>query len=124
MTADDFIPRHVTERFMVEPAVMVRSEATKNRIGELSVTETETEITCATHPPSSGDPRVREIMEGGIKLEAMRSFWTVEDLDPVRYGPGGSAGAVIVYEGERWRVSGTKRWYGFSEHLCVRIEDQ
>ena len=107
-----------------EDARIVTVTTEVNEFGEPTHTESEEAIKCATAPPTGNEPRVRELIEGGVLLEAMRNFWTVQDLRPVQYGNTGTAGDIIEYQNERWRVTETQRWGGFSESLCVRIEKQ
>ena len=94
--------------------------------GAVETVAREEETFCATAPASAQDARAREIMEGGIQLNAMRIFWTAEEVDPVSdTGPGD----ILIYPvdpvlGERWRVSVTQRWGTFSASIGVRQEVQ
>lgn len=123
-------PRHLVHRQIVgrqfsEEATVLRIAGSRDDHGEYSETETSTDILCATAPVNTvNNARVRMLMEGGVQLDSMRLFWTVEDLDPVVEG--GGAGDIVVYPraGVRWRVHDTKRWDEFSESVVVRIEAQ
>ena len=65
---------------------------------------------------------MRVLIEGGVQLDAIRQFWTVEDIAVVDEGH--SAGDLFAYEGERWRARATGRWGGFSDTIAVRQEGQ
>ena len=123
-------PAHLTDRqprgrMFGESATLVTITTMANDFGEPTSTEVQAAITCATAPPATvGDPRVRQIMEAGIALEAIRYFWMVEQPRSVSDD---SAGDIIVYpatDGERWRVHSVAPWGGFSEVVAVRQEGQ
>ena len=119
------VRRQVQGRMFGEDATLVTVTTTVNKFGEPSSTETTAAITCATAPPSAGDPRVRQLAEGGIALEAMRQFWMAEEPRPVADEE--SAGDIIVWprvNGERFRVHSVEPWGGFSAVIGVRIEGQ
>ena len=121
-------PAHLTRRQIAgrafsEGVVLIRlTGGGRNKFGEWQATETPADTVCATAPASGDDARVRELMEDGVHLEAMRIFWTVEALNPAVEGS--SPGDILVFESERWRVRSTKRWGGFSESLAVRQSPQ
>ena len=48
--------------------------------------ETTTDSLAATYPPIRRDPRVREVLDKGVRLSALRMFCTVETLDPCQGG--------------------------------------
>ena len=108
-------PTHLSQR-QVRGRAFSERVTIQHIIGEHNVfgkpstaIERETETLCATAPAaasSSADARVREITEGGVLLEAIRYFWTVEDVHPVAYDEG--PGDILVYAGERWRVQSTQ----------------
>ena len=108
--------RQVRGRAFSERVVIQHIIGEHNVFGEPSESvDREAETLCATAPASAGsnaDARVREITEGGVLLEAIRYFWTVEDVHPVAYDEG--PGDIMVYAGERWRVQSTQRWGGIS----------
>ena len=106
-----------------EPATLVRVTGSRDDDhGEYSETETSTEIVCASAPVTGVDEERRRLLsEAGVQLDAGRLFWLVETPDPVTTTHGGD---IIVYEGERWRVSEAQRWGNFSEVLGIRIEPQ
>lgn len=86
-------------------------------------TETETAIRCATAPATGDDARVRVLTEGGVQLDSMRRFWTVEPVEPVVED--GGPGDVLIYDGERYRARVVDRWGpGAFEVLAVRQEGQ
>ena len=120
-------PTHLVQRQAIgrafgESAQLVTVTTSVNDFGEPTTTETSAAITCATAPPpGKDDARVRQLMEGGIALEAMRLFWTVETPRSVADD---SAGDIIVFEGERFRVHSVAPWGGFSESVGVRQEGQ
>lgn len=115
--------RPIVGRFFSEPVQIITTTGTRNQYGEWTATEAAPVATvCATAPLSAGDARARDpIAEGGIRLSDMRLFWTAESIDPVTDASGET---ILVYAGERWRVSETQRWRGFSETLATRIETQ
>lgn len=128
-------PRHLvrrqpTGRAFGEDATLITVRTEVNEFGEPYSTETETAITCATAPASSGDARVRELAEGGVELSSMRMFWLPETPRPVVYEDtdvDGSVGDIIVWprvDGERYRVRVVANWGGFVETITVRIETQ
>ena len=115
--------RQIRGRAFSEPLTIQHTQAEFNVYGEPSESvEAESVTLCATAPPTGReDARVRVIMEGGVQLDAIRIFWTVETLHSVGdHGPGD----ILIFEGERWRVHGTQRWQGFSESIAVRQEGQ
>ena len=117
--------RQIRGRMFGESATLITVTTTFNAFGEPVQAESPAPLTCATAPASEGGAggRVRELMEGGIALEAMRVFWTVETPRPVADD---SAGDIIVFpvDGERWRVHAVEPWGGFSECVGVRQEGQ
>ena len=129
-------PPHMDERQMrgrafSEPLTIQYITADRNAYGEATESVArQAETLCATAPVTgTAAARMREIMVGGIQLNAMRTFWTAEELDPVSDdGPGD----ILIYPvdpvdpalGERWRVSFTQRWGTFSESIAVRQEGQ
>ena len=122
-------PTHLVERqargnAFGEAATLVRITGVRDEHGEWAATETETAITCATAPASTEDARVRELMEGGVQLDEIRLFWTVETVTVQSDGAAPSQGDAIAFAGERYRAHSTKRWRGFSETVGVRIEAQ
>ena len=114
--------RQIRGRMFGESATLITVITSTNAFGEPAQADVSAPITCATAPPSGkDDPRVRQLIEGGIALEAMRLFWTVETPRSVAAD---SAGDIIVYAGERWRVRSVAPWGGFSEVVGVRQEGQ
>ena len=107
-----------------EAAALVRVTGSRDANGEWSETETSTAITCATAPASPAHARVREIIEGGVQLDAIRMFWLAEDVTVQDDSAAQSAGDIIVYAGERYRARATQRWRRYSEAIGVRIEAQ
>ena len=85
---------------------------------------TPTDTTCSTAPASSNnaDPRVRLLTEGGVQLDALRQFWTSEELTPALAGS--SAGDILIWGSQRWRVRSTGRWGSFSDTIGERMENQ
>ena len=94
-------PTHLDERQMrgrafSEPLTILHIEAEWNVYGEAQTSvEKRTETLCATAPPTGReDARVRVVTEGGVQLDAIRIFWTVETLHPV--GDHGS-GDILIF---------------------------
>ena len=116
------IRRQIGGRAFGERADLIRTVGMRNEYGEFESTETSTPIDCATSPPERRDDRVRVLTEGGVQLDALRAFWTVEDvltsLDDT------NPGDIILFANERWRARMTARWGGFSDTLGVRVEGQ
>ena len=122
-------PEHLAHRQVVgrafgEDATIVTVTTTVNDFGEPIQAEATQAITCATAPPSAGDPRIRALFEGGVALEAMRLFWMVDTPRAAVDGENGSAGDIIVFARERFRVHSVAPWGRFYEVLGVRIEGQ
>ena len=100
--------RQIRGRAFGEAATLVTVTTTVNDFGEPVQAEVEAAITCATAPPPGvNDSRIRQLQEAGIALSAMRMFWTVEQPRPVAND---SAGDIIVYGGERFRVHSVAPW--------------
>ena len=79
-------------------------------------------IRCASAPMTTQDEaRLRELGVDGITLAGGRRFWTTTTLVSV---DGESAGDLIVYDSERWRVVSVQRWEGFVEAYAQRQEPQ
>ena len=83
-------PVHLTNRqprgrMFGEAATLITVHTRNNDFGEPVQAEVPAPITCATAPPSGQgqNPRVRQLAEAGVALEAMRMFWTVETPRPV-----------------------------------------
>ena len=118
------VERQIKGRAFSEEISLVQTVGAYNNHGEYSESQIPSDTLCATAPPSAGDERVRELTQGGVKLEDMRLFWTSEDLRPVFDH---SSGDLIIFprrNGEHFRVKSTERWGGFSESLAVRQENQ
>ena len=120
-------PAHLTRRQIGgrafgERADLIRTVGMRNEYGEFESTETSTPIDCATSPPERRDDRVRVLTEGGVQLDALRAFWTVEDV--ITSVDDTNPGDIILFANERWRARMTERWGGFSDTLGVRIEGQ
>ena len=117
------VRRQIRGRAFSEPINLYRVDGERNNRGQLVETVGPAIPTkCATAPASGSDARVRELMEGGVDLGAMRNFWTVEDVNPAEEG--GGRGDIIEFLNERYRVQSTQRWGGFSESLCILAEEQ
>lgn len=92
--------------------------------------ETPRDIRANTQPfvSAKDSGRARELVEAGVQLDAARLFWTEEPLQPVvpadENGDGGSAGDVLVWDNQRWRIRSTLRWSYYSESIGVREECQ
>ena len=112
--------RPITGRAFGKPATLIRTGGSWAD-GVWVETETPSAIFCATAPVEAVDPRARQLTEGGVQLDAARLFWTAEELQPQRDD---SAGDLIVYGGQRYRVRETQPWEGFWEALAVRQEGQ
>ena len=120
-------PNHLAQRQVVgrafsEKLTLIRTVGSRNNVGEYSEVEQLFPTVCATAPVSGNDARVRLLTEGGVQLDMMRVFWTVQDLDPVVEGH--SAGDIVEFEGDRFRIRLTQRWGSFSESIGVRQEGQ
>ena len=113
--------RQVTGRAFAEAVTLIRTTGTRDATGRWAETETETEIRAATYPPDRRDPRIRELTEGGVQLNALRRFFTAEE---VRAAANDTSGDIIVYGGERWRVRLTAPWGRYFDSIAVRQEDQ
>ena len=120
-------PRHLRDRRITgqafgERATLIRTATARNSYGESTETEASgVDVACATAPVEAGTPRARAITEGGIRLDATRLFWLLDAVEPVGNA---SAGDLIVYGGERYRVSESQPWGHFWEVLGVRQEGQ
>ena len=101
---------------------LVRTGGSRDTTGRWTETETETAITAATAPPDRRDPRVRDITEGGIQLDALRRFFTAEEVRPAVNDE--TSGDILVYRGERWRVMQTAPWGDYFDTIAVRQENQ
>ena len=118
--------RQFRGRAFGDSAQLVRTAGTAEDDGTWTETEeTPIDITCATAPVNGNgnDARVRQLMEGGVALEAIRTFWTVETITPAEDER--SLGDLFVYDGQRWRARGCQPWKDrFTETLAVRQEGQ
>lgn len=120
-------PQHLVDRQIAhtfaEDATLIRSRGSYDENGEwVEDPETETAIKVATSPVSSNSERARQAAADGIRLDSLRLFWTRESLDPAIDDE--SAGDIVVYDGERYRISESARWGGFSESVGQRQEGQ
>lgn len=115
--------RSIRGRTFSERVTIIRTIGEFNVYGEYHESTMETETLCATATPITlaNPARLRVITEGGLVLSASRVFWTIETLEPVSDS---SAGDILLYMGERWRVRETNRWFGFNESVAERQEGQ
>ena len=114
--------RQFTGRAFSEAATLIRVAGSRNEYGEHTETETSTEIKCVTAAVSGIDEERRRVLsEAGVQLDAGRLFWLALTAEPVSATGNGD---IIVYGGERWRVSEVQRWGDFAEVLAVRQEPQ
>ncbi len=118
------VRRQISGRVFSEPVTILRPQGSRNEFGEYNEIDTRMETLCATAPASgvSQEAVLRELTEGGVQLDSIRVFWTVEDLNPVIEGY--DSGDKLIYLGERYRVHLTQRWGGFSETIGKREEAQ
>lgn len=110
--------RAIKRSFFSEKLTIRREEGRRVQ-GIWSLANSDTETTGSTAPPDAGDARVRRVLEeqGGLRLEAMRLFWTVEALD----GPSGtSRGDLVIWDGQLWRVVNSRPYGDFWEAFCQR----
>lgn len=123
-------PNHLAQRQVVgrafsEKLTLVRTVGSRNVHGEYTEVEQLFPTVCATAPipsGSAGDARVRLLTESGVQLDGLRIFWTTQDLNPVVEGH--SAGDIVEFNSERYRIRLTQRWGSFSESIGVRQEAQ
>ena len=120
-------PNHLAQRQVVgrafsEKLTLIRTVGARNSFGEYTESEQLIPTACATAPVSGSDARARLILEEGVRLEAVRYFWIIEVIDPVVEDH--SAGDILLFENERWRVRAVQKWGGFVEALAVRQEPQ
>ena len=114
--------RQVQGRAFSEPVQIVRTGG-HYVLGTYSETEsTPTDTLCSTAPATANDARVRQLTEGGVQLEALRRFWTEQELTPALAGT--STGDVLIWGGQRWRVRSTSAWGSFSDTIGERMENQ
>lgn len=104
-----------------EDVVLIRHGAViRNKHGEATQAKTETAIRAATEPLSRTDSRVAALIDGGIRLQDAREFFTFESIDvaaqeQVRYPAVG---------GETFTAHSTARYPRFSATIFVRDEVQ
>ena len=123
-------PNHLAQRQVVgrafsEKLTLIRTVGSRNDFGEYAEVEQLFPTVCATAPISAGaagDPRLRLLTEGGVQLNMLRLFWTTQDLNPVVEHH--SAGDIVEFDGERYRIKLTQRWGSFSESVGERQEGQ
>lgn len=119
--------RPVTGRLHNQPLTIITPTTTRDSTGRGTVTEAQRTTSGATAPPSQRAARVRELMEGGVQLNAMRHFWVTVPVNPVLDPHGetpGSPGDLILWDGQRWRVDSAQDWGRFTQVLAVREEGQ
>ena len=110
--------RQIQGRAFSEPLTIRRTQVTRNAYGEHDEEFAVIQTLCATHPVN----RLREKMQGGVELEEDRVFYTVEELHPVVESS--SAGDIVVYKNETYRINSTQNWGTYSESLGKRQEGQ
>ena len=121
-------PKHLRTRTIQrsgfgEPLQIIRVQGERERGQWVERESIPIETMGATAPASGSSSRVRELIEsGGLRIEELREFWTIETLEPQIDGK--SFGDILVFDSERYRVRSTGRWRGFSDSVAVRIEDQ
>lgn len=115
--------RQVNGQAFGEAATLIRTQGAFQN-GVWTEAETPQDISCATAPMSGTDARAAELTEGGVQLSAVRLFWLSERVVPASDNPP-SAGDLIVYKAERFRVRGVAPWEDdFFEAVGVRQDDQ
>lgn len=119
-------PEHLTSRTIEtsfgEPSTLIRTEGSWNDDGDWVESEpVRTAIEISTQPVSGSDARVRKLLEEGERLEGMRIAKSLIRLVPLSQG---TAGDILLYDGETWRVRNVKRWRTYDEALIVRQEEQ
>ena len=115
--------RQITRTFAEDGRLLRPAAGTRNEYGEWSDgTYAESDVKLSTVPVTQlGMARRRQVTEAGIRLDASRVFWTAET---VHVAEEYTAGDLIEYEGERWRVSIVQRWGHFFDAIGVREEPQ
>ena len=113
--------RRVTSRFFRDTATLLRGTGARSTTGEWVETAGEPrQLSCSVAPVAG--PREAEVREAGLRLSDARTFYTLEPLSPQTAT---SAGDVLVWSGERWRVRETLRWAeDLHESMGVRVETQ
>lgn len=107
-----------------QPAQLIRPGGSRDNTGQWVPTEPEPEtLTLATLPAASlSERRQRELTEGGVQIDAARAFWTSTRIVPISAD---SAGDIIVYNGDRWRIRLAVAWStDLYEGIGVRQENQ
>lgn len=119
-----------------EPVRLYFPTSTRQAYGRFEETDgPPTDTLCATQPGTTlAAGRQRELMEGGVQLNAARVFYLAERLEPVTAdGPGSillypvevnDDGTVDTTAAARWRARSVEPWGGFFEVVAIRQEGQ
>ena len=83
-----FLSNRIVGSMFGEDAVLIRlGTPVKNEHGEvIESPPTETKIRVATNPASGSSSRVNILLSGGARLEDIREFHTIEEIDVERRG--------------------------------------
>ena len=109
--------RTIQGRRFSENVTLVRTSGFRNEDQDWRGSGQTANIRCATAPMPGEDDMARLLEDGGVRLEDTRLFWTREELVPASLF---SAGDILVFEGERFRVAATDRWGQVSESVGIR----
>ena len=119
-------PAALLSRIAREPATLKRrAPGTRNDYGEfVEGAETSTDILVNSQPPPGKDRwsnRVRELEEGGLRLQGAVVFYTQTELRPAAEGVGAD---IVEYSGTLYTISAVENWGGFFAALATRVEPQ
>ena len=119
-------PAGLLSRIARDPATLIRrAVGVRNQYGEfVEGAETSQDILVNAQPPPGKDRwsnRVRELEEGGLRLEGALVFYTRTELRAAGEGVGAD---VVELRGTTYTIVAVEKWAGFFAALASRVEPQ
>ena len=119
-------PAGLLSRIARDPATLIRRVAgVRNQYGEfVEGVETSKDILVNAQPPPGRDRwsnRVRELEEGGLRLQGALVFYTRTELRAAGEGVGAD---TVEHDGTTYTIVAVEKWPGFFAALASRVEGQ
>ena len=119
-------PAGLLSRIARDPATLIRRAAgVRNQYGEfVEGAKTSQNILVNAQPPPGKDRwsnRVRELEEGGLRLEGALIFYTRTELRAAGEGVGAD---TVEHAGTTYTIVAVEKWAGFFAALASRVEPQ
>ena len=119
-------PAGLLSRIARDPATLIRrAVGVRDQYGEwIEGAETSTDIQVNAQPPPGKDRwsnRVRELEEGGLRLQGALVFYTPTELRAAGEGVGAD---TVEHDGTTYTIVAVEKWPGHFAALASRVEPQ